>query len=207
MTNAFQELPPPAITFAAVASALARTTPVTLAPAGYVASAVALILRETVAGTEMLFIERAKRDGDPWGGDLGFPGGKVDASDGTPRRAAERETWEELGLHLEEARFLGRLSDILGAHLPVKVSCFVYGARHVGPFQLSEEVQETFWIPVAALADPARHGEATVTFGDERLVRPAIRLPLEGKPMLWGITYRLVMQFLERLGCAPRLSG
>jgi hypothetical protein len=46
---------------------------------------------------------------------------------------------------------------------------------------------------------PQRHVLAPVRFGGELLERPAIRLPVAGKPVLWGITYRLVMEFLRLL--------
>ncbi len=162
-------------------------------------AAVALILREEQAGPSMLFIERARHDSDPWSGNLGFPGGKVEKSDGDARIAAERETLEEIGLDLGGARLLGRLSDIAGAHLPIWISCFVYGVGSIGPLHLSEEVGDAFWVPLDELFDPARHGEFTVRFDGRTLVRPGIRLSQPGKPVLWGITYRLVMQFREIL--------
>src|SRR5512141_3330966 len=80
-------------------------------------AAVALILRSAFAGPEILFIERAHHDGDPWSGDLGFPGGKVEKTDGEERWTAEREALEETGLDLGNSRYLGRLSDIAGAHV------------------------------------------------------------------------------------------
>jgi hypothetical protein len=60
-------------------------------------------------------------------------------------------------------------------------------------------VREAFWVSLADLRDPARHVEAPVRFDGRTLIRPAIRLPQPGKPVLWGITYRLVMEFLELL--------
>jgi hypothetical protein len=38
---------------------------------------------------------------------------------------------------------------------------------------------------------------APVAFDDRRLEVPAIRLPGLEHPVLWGITYRLLMQLLE----------
>ena len=162
-------------------------------------AAVALILRQEPAGLQVLFIERAAHDNDPWSGNVGFPGGKIEKDDGSPRLAAERETLEEIGLDLRTAQYLGRLSDIAGAHLPVKISCFVYGTGHAGPFRLSDEVRDVFWVPLEELRNPARHVEAAVRFDGRTLIRPAISLPQPGMPVLWGITYRLVMEFLHLL--------
>lgn len=162
-------------------------------------AAVALILRQDPNGLSVLFIERSPHDGDPWSGDLGFPGGKVEAIDGGPRAAAERETREELGVDLSSALKMGRLSDIEGAHLPIRVSCFVYGVTGAFPIQPGTEVRDAFWIPLEDLRDPGRHVTAPVRFGGEQFERPAIVLPVAGKPVLWGITYRLVMQLLDLL--------
>lgn len=184
----------------AVARALAARQPELMTAGGRTSAAVALILRQEPAGLSLLLIERATREGDPWSGDLGFPGGKVEAEDPDPRAAAERETREELGLDLPGACFLGRLDDIVGAHLPVLVSCFAYG--FAGPVALrpGAEVRDAFWVPLAEIADPARHSSAAVRFGGEEFLRPAIILATPGKPVLWGITYRLVMQFLALAG-------
>ncbi len=163
-------------------------------------SAVAMLLGASEAGVEMLFIKRAPRTGDPWSGDLAFPGGRIEAFDNGPRAAAERETREEIGLDLESARYLGRLDDIAGAHLPVVVSCFVYGLVPPFTLNLSDEVAQTFWTPLATLRDQRRHGPALVHFNGSALTRPAIDLLGPGHKVLWGITYRLVMAFLARLG-------
>jgi len=186
----------PPLTFSYLAGKLAAHTPVDITAAGLVPAAVALILREGEGGLEVLFIERASHDCDPWSGDLGFPGGKVEPGDAGPRDAAERETREELGLDLAAARCLGRLADIAGAHLPVRISCFVYGLFGNPELTPGSEVRDFFWVPLEDLRDPRGHTVATVRFGGETLRRPAIVLPVEGKPVLWGITYRLIMQFL-----------
>ena len=164
---------------------------------GATRAAVAMVLRTAGTDLEVLFIERALHDGDPWSGDLGFPGGKVELIDADERSAAERETGEELGFDLSWARFLGRLADIVGAHLPVRVSCFVYGISAPPRFSPGDEVRSLFWIPLALLQDPERHGYSPVRFAGDELNRPAIRLLEPGRPVLWGITYRLVMQFLQ----------
>ena len=48
-------------------------------------AAVAVILRpapgETLDSTEILFIKRAERDGDPWSGHMAFPGGHMEPDD------------------------------------------------------------------------------------------------------------------------------
>jgi len=161
-------------------------------------AAVAMILRRGSKGLELLFILRSLHKDDPWSGNVAFPGGKVEAGE-QPRQAAERETIEEIGLHLEKAAlFLGRMPVVAGSYLPVQVSCFVYLLN--GPaaeMTLNGEVQDTFWANLDDLADPGHHLNATVMFRNEEFVAPAIRLDWPGAPVLWGLTYRLAMHFLE----------
>jgi len=163
-------------------------------------AAVALIVREALSGLQLLFIERAANEKDPWSGNISFPGGKVENGDGDPRTTAERETWEEVGIDLKKARYLGRLSDVAGVRIAVHVSCFIYQVEAVGPLHLmKEEVQDAFWVSLSDLTDPARHGEKSVHFAGQAMIRPGITLPQPGKPALWGLTYLLVMDFLTLL--------
>lgn len=160
-------------------------------------AAVAMILRQVGDDPEMLFIERAAHERDPWSGNLAFPGGKVEPGE-EPRQAAERETGEEIGLELANARYLGRLAEITGARLPVRVSCFVYGIEGSSlEALLSDEVKDLFWVGLEELMAAERRVTVAVRFDDQEFDVPAIRLPQDGKPVLWGLTYRLTMEFLE----------
>ena len=167
-------------------------------------AAVAAILHQTTEETNLLIIERAQREGDPWSGDLGFPGGRCEARDFSSRHTAERETLEEIGIDLTDFEYLGQLDDISGAHVPIIVSCFVYmTTQHPPSPLLNHEVARAFWVSLDDLCDDRRHGEFPVRFRQTELLRPAIRLPLSRGPVLWGITYRLVISLLNRLGCKP----
>jgi 8-oxo-dGTP pyrophosphatase MutT (NUDIX family) len=164
---------------------------------GRTRAAVAMILRELPGDLEILFIERASNEHDPWSGHLAFPGGKVEPGE-QARQAAERETQEEIGLDLGAERYLGRMSDIVGANLPVRVSCFAYGVvtASVQPV-VSPEVHDVFWVRLSDILRPEQHLMAMVGFSGVSLKVPAIVMPHADKPVLWGLTYRLVMQFLE----------
>ncbi len=168
-------------------------------------AAVALILRETDTDLQVLFIKRADNEHDPWSGNISFPGGRVENGDGDPRATAERETLEEVGIDLRGGEYLGHLADIAGSRIPIHVSCHVYLLDAISPFRLmDEEVADAFWISLADLADPNRHGEHVVWFFGKTLRHPGIQLPYPGEPALWGLTYRLIMDFIALVNrCAP----
>lgn len=164
---------------------------------GRARAAVALILRQGANGMEMLFIQRSTHELDPWSGHLAFPGGRLEPGE-EPRQAAEREVMEEISLDLSRACYLGGLIEISGRTLPVQVACFVYAVDgYCAEPVLNEEVYSAFWIRVSDLIAPERHVTATVHFDDSDHEVPAIQLPQANTPVLWGLTYRLVVQFLE----------
>jgi len=166
-------------------------------------AAVAMILAEHPSGLRLLLLERAADERDPWSGNLAFPGGRVEPGE-TLRQAAERETCEETAIDLTGALFLGRLADCVGAHLPVRVACFVYCFSDTLPtVTINHESRDAFWTELTALCDQKRHIITEVGFRGRSLTAPAIHLPQPDKPVLWGITYRLVMQFLELHGLQP----
>ena len=60
-------------------------------------AAVAIILRDNDQGTEVLLMQRAKHERDPWSGQMSFPGGKIDPEDVNSKATAVREAHEEVG--------------------------------------------------------------------------------------------------------------
>lgn len=71
-------------------------------------------LRQHANALELLFIQRATQDGDPWSGHIAFPGGRREDADEGDLGCVVRETQEELGLDLSDEkqfRLLGRLDD------------------------------------------------------------------------------------------------
>ena len=171
------------------------------------AAAVALILYEPPGSApEILFIERAKRSGDPWSGQMALPGGRRDASDDELRSTALRETHEEVGISLGDP--IGRLDDVHGTRglnrLGLVVSPFVFEIDARPEPRHSEEVQDSVWIPLPHLLDPSsavhyrfeRHGELG-TF-------PAIRYD---RYTIWGLTYWILGRFSGLLGSEIAAPG
>lgn len=190
---------PSSVGFSVIRRALGNYTPQVAAPDAFphhTHAAVALLLREGANGPEILYILRAEYEGDPWSGNIAFPGGHIESHDPSPRHTAERETDEELGIDLAQAEYLGRIDDIAGAHLPVIVACFVWLVPSATTIRHNGEVVKAFWVPLSQLADPDRQCAHQVEFQGQTLIRPAIDLLGPDHVLLWGITYRLTSHFL-----------
>ena len=189
-----------------ISSAVRNYTPRLVSSDARRRAAVALLLREQRRGPEVLFIERARRMGDPWSGQMAFPGGGVDAADPSPRRAAERETREELGIRLDPTQFLGRIDDLEGRPRPIVVSCFVYHLNLPITLNPNAEVEQAFWVPVSVLLDRSR----TVAFehpDDSRQLYPGIQVGTHRRHTLLGLTHRFLSNFFQVLGGSlPRIG-
>ena len=166
-------------------------------------AAVAVVVVPSPEGLKLLLIRRASVDGDPWSGDLAFPGGRSEPGDATARNTAERETREEVGVDLSKAEYLGRLDDLQGRAVAIVVSAFVYALEAAPALELSEEVRAVHWIRFEDLLDPSRHAVERFDYRGHALDLPVIRLDDLGAdegPPLWGLTYRFVELLLSLLG-------
>lgn len=163
-------------------------------------AAVAVVLRETADGPELLLIERARHPEDPWSGHMAFPGGRVDPGDPNDQAAAARETLEEVGLSLTTAERLGRLDDIEGRHagrpLSLVISAHVFHHAEPGELSLNHEVEAALWVPMRRLVDPAHQVEYRTPYGGY----PGILVGDPDRHVVWGLTYRFLEIFLDVLG-------
>jgi len=128
-------------------------------------------------------------------GQISFPGGRFDPTDGDLRTTALRETHEELGIPPDAVRLLGRLPGyhtVTGFHITPYLGLLAPGTRWQAA---SGEVAEAFTLPLTDLLDPAaygrwrfvRHGQLTSAWG----------ISLQGH-LIWGATAR-ILQELARL--------
>jgi 8-oxo-dGTP pyrophosphatase MutT (NUDIX family) len=179
---------------------LAAHEPRTVAAAEKRQAAVAMILCQRSEAPEVLFIERARQQGDPWSGHMAFPGGRMEPGDADSRRAAERETLEEVGLDLSSAERLGRLDDLSGHRAPgvpeLVISAFVYHLPDPPELVLNHEVREAFWFPIASLLDPERHVDYPA-YQLDGLPYPGILVGRPERHVVWGLTYRFLESFFE----------
>jgi 8-oxo-dGTP pyrophosphatase MutT (NUDIX family) len=185
-----------------IRSALGAHEPRILSAAGKSQASVAMVLRGASRDTEVLLIERARREGDPWSGHMAFPGGRLEASDPHSRGAAERETLEEVGLALSRANQLGRLDDLEGHHrggaAGMVISAYVYHLLAPAALVKNHEVEEAFWVPLRLLRDESRHVEFPYAPAAGRRF-PGIVVGQPERHVVWGLTYRFLEIFFDIL--------
>jgi 8-oxo-dGTP pyrophosphatase MutT (NUDIX family) len=135
---------------------------------------------------------------------MAFPGGRVDSGDPSPRAAAERETREEVGVSLDSAEYLGRLSDLEGRpdHSPkgLVISAHVYHLSESESLAPNAEVETAFWFPVEDLLDPQRQVDYSYAAAGE-MPFPGILVGEPGRHVVWGLTYRFLDMFMAVAGC------
>lgn len=164
-----------------------------------VQAAVSLVLRGSV-DLEVLLIKRARSERDPWSGHMALPGGRRDGSDPALVDTAVRETREETGLDLaRDGSRLGALDSLAPSsrRLPaLTIYPFVFGVLHDATARVaSREVERVLWVSLDALRSPEGRGEVEMELPGGARTFPCYHVDGE---VVWGLTYRIVHQFLER---------
>ena len=168
-------------------------------------AAVAVIHRQGEHGTELFFIQRAQKEGDPWSGDMAFPGGRKESADANTRATAMRETWEETGLDLFRQGMPGeRLSDVITrthrSNKPMIVSPWLFEWHGDTHLHFSHEVADALWIPLVFFCDYSQR--STIRWQRDRVTLTMPCYYYEGKPV-WGLTLRMIDDLLRRHALLP----
>ena len=168
---------------------------------------VAVILRNGTSGVELLFIKRAERAGDPWSGQMAFPGGHREPQDDSLIETAARETEEEIGLDLRRhGRLLapldqtrvqprGRAADRI-RELVIGPVAFELLTPDVA-LTPNYEVAETVWVSFEQLFNNSLHQVKHFTIRDYTDDYNGFEAP--GGYFIWGLTYRMLKQFFLAL--------
>jgi 8-oxo-dGTP pyrophosphatase MutT (NUDIX family) len=162
-----------------------------------------LFPKKTQNATEwhLILTERALHIGDKHSGQMSFPGGGYQASDGALPdgmwQCALRETQEEIGINPKKIRMIGQMSDL---YISVsKYQVFPYLAWTNAPFehkpQLSE-VKSIYEVPLSVLKNPDNL-KFTEIWLSERLTLPAVPYyDVYGKKV-WGATAMMLAELLD----------
>jgi 8-oxo-dGTP pyrophosphatase MutT (NUDIX family) len=145
---------------------------------------VCVILRWDDDELETLVVKRAVVEGDPWSGDMAFPGGKKSSDDKTIRDTVRREAMEETGIDLTKAVFLGYFPNVLTSiriGSTVLPQVYLYSGRP--EIKLNSELTSYYWVHLSEL-DAHRcmgnvKGRETQCFD-------------LGEYKIWGLTYKML---------------
>jgi len=168
-------------------------------------AAVALVLQPKVSGLRALFILRAKKEGDPWSGQMALPGGHRETIDTDLVETARRETHEEIGLDLNQAgRYLGSLAGIranprAGFDLVVTPQVFALEDKAV-PLQPNEEVAEVLWGNLDEMISGRSLTDASFPEFQREGTFPGYQV---GAQVVWGLTFRMINDFFDLIRPDP----
>ena len=162
-------------------------------------ASVAMALGQGRDGVELLLIQRATRDDDPWSGHMALPGGRRDPDDADVMATAVRETREEVGIDLAvDAEPIGRLDELraIARHRPLDlvISPVVFALRHPVVLTLSpREVESAVWVPLSFFGSPGARATHSRTLDGVASDYPAFRYE---RYTIWGLTHRILEGFL-----------
>jgi 8-oxo-dGTP pyrophosphatase MutT (NUDIX family) len=133
------------------------------------------------------------------GGQVSFPGGRIEALDASPAAAALREANEEVGLDAMQARALGYLDPLLTVTgfrvLPTVV--LIDPAFQARPEP--GEVAAVFEVPLDLLLDPLQLEKVELQFGGR--ARHVFQYRYQPQ-RIWGATASILYNLRERLARA-----
>ncbi len=156
------------------------------------------MLRPAADDLELLLMRRAAREGDPWSGQIGLPGGRFDVSDASLEHTALRETFEEVGIDLRrDGAVLGQLDELrprTPVLPPIIVRPFVCALHGEARIVTNHEVAELRWVRLGLLFHPETRVRTSVRVRDIQMKVDAYQL---GDFTVWGMTERILATFEE----------
>lgn len=159
---------------------------------GFTQAAVLLLFFNRENQTHLIFIERTKGN-TPHGGQIAFPGGKIEPNDASHQAAAFRETQEEIGVPAHLLDDVGNIGFYETEVSRYDACAHIAWAETQPVYSLnSYEVARIFEIPVASLYHQ---------FIPDLDVSPSLNLVFNVQSgnvslNIWGLTARITHHFL-----------
>ena len=154
---------------------------------------------------ELILIRRAQREGDPWSGHIGFPGGRIEETDlGNPFKTAIRETKEEIGVSLTKFDCEKSLTPLLPEKdfRGYKLELWPYLFKIDRPSELildPNEVQSIIRLPVERVVKNFELRESDFhVFTGQTYKLPCLELPCGSK--IWGLTLMILSEINKIYG-------
>ncbi len=163
----------------------------------FIRSSVAILLSNSHSedNARLLMIRRAKKKGDPWSGDMGFPGGRFsNVEDKSIYETAIRELYEETGVEVNDGiENIGRLSELLTrAHekpVPMIITPFVFKVNKLPVFKRNTEIEELIWIPLSYFFNQQNRNTMVIKKGKLKWGFPSY---IYDKKCIWGLSLAMI---------------
>lgn len=162
-------------------------------------AAVAIVITTKTETPLVLLIKRAIRDGDPWSGDIAFPGGKQQVEDKNTCQTALRELLEETGVIPTNPEPVYRLPDKLTrlhhAPLPMTISPWVFETEFPQVAKLNHESTNFLWLPLNEFLK--KEAQSTLQWKTRlgTFTMPALEVD---EHRIWGITLSIIHGMIKK---------
>jgi 8-oxo-dGTP pyrophosphatase MutT (NUDIX family) len=153
-------------------------------------AAVGILFREDQGELEFLLVKRAEVQGDPWSGDMAFPGGKKCPDDRNLLETVMREVMEETNIHLEPSQYLGSMDPLISAVRPsMAVTPMVFRLYDVPEIRINEELSYHVWTRFSNLQGSKGHALVKNRYDTDVFY--------VGDDVVWGLTFRMLERLLR----------
>ena len=126
-------------------------------------------------------------------GEVSFPGGKRDEIDASLEKTALREANEEIGLNVNDAKFLGRLDYLVSRH-NIEVNPIIFSINKEPQFVPNEEIEAVFTVPISFLINKKNLQKDIVEKHGKRWLVPQWQYK---NFKIWGLTAMITTNFLN----------
>ena len=157
-------------------------------------AAVAVIIKSSHSTSSLLLIRRSERRGDPWSGQIAFPGGHRAPCDRSFLDTVIREADEEVGISLRAHEVLGVLPLVYARTRRVRVAPFVFQLKSRVKLRPNLEVADAFWVPFNEL-ERSKVVRSKVRVEECELTVDSYAV---GENVVWGLTFRIIRVLLGK---------
>jgi len=176
-----------------ISSALISRTPEIITGNGLKPAAVLIPIQERADGDYIVLTKRGD-DMPTHKGQIAFPGGRVHVGDADLIATALRESQEEIGVDPEHVRVLGRLDEFTAGY-GIVVTPVVGVIPSPYDFRIDPaETSAVASVPIRSLMEPGTYVKnAHLSPGGH----PSYHFYISNGWDVWGVTARILVQFLE----------
>lgn len=163
----------------------------------YRESSVAVVCFPVDEKIHTIIIQRPQYEGSH-GGQISFPGGKMEPFDLNLEHTARRETKEEIGWELNDSHFLGELTELFIPVSLFSVHPFLYLCEEQPFIPDQREVAEIIHFPIEKLLESEIVKTIDIPYSNGMKLKDVPYFDIENK-VVWGATAIILSELRELL--------